>query len=128
MSNLSKPFFWTMSLVLGGLFFSAPCRAQMMDDSKPKATAQSVTGCLQKGDEAGGFTIAGDDGKVWELHGTKVKLAGHVGHTVTVTGSGAKESKATEDKKEASEKKEASGKEYGDLKVQSLKMVSETCK
>jgi hypothetical protein len=99
-----------------------------MDDNKAKASAQSITGCLQKGDEAGGFTIAGDDGKVWELHSKKVKLSDHVGHTVTVTGSAAKESKSTEEKMESSEKKEASGKEYSDLKVQSLKMVSESCK
>src|ERR1700682_1640729 len=96
MSNHSKVFLWVMSLVFGSLFYSVPCRAQM-DDNKAKASPQSVTGCLQKGDEAGGFTIAGNDGKVWELHGTKVKLSDHVGHTVTVTGSHAKESKETED-------------------------------
>ena len=126
MNNGRKFIVWALSLVFGGLFFSITCSAQMSGNAAP-ASAQSVTGCLQKGDEAGGFTIAGDDGKVWELHSKKVKLSEHVGHKVTVTGTVAKESKATEDKMEANEKKEASGTEYGDLKVQSMKMVSETC-
>jgi preprotein translocase subunit YajC len=118
---------WAVGLVFAGLFFSATCSAQM-DDSKAKASSQSVTGCLQKGDEAGGVTITGADGKVWELHSKKVKLSEHVGHTVTVTGAAVKQSKATEEKMEPSEKKEASGKEYGDLRVDSLKMVSDSCK
>lgn len=126
MTDSRKLMVWALSLVFGGLFFSIPCSAQMGGSAAPAST-QSVTGCLKKGDEAGGFTIAGDDGKVWELHSKKVKLSEHVGHKVTVTGMVAKESKATEDKMEANEKKEASGKEYGDLKVESLKMVSESC-
>ena len=92
-----------------------------------KSKPQSVTGCLQKGDEAGGFSITGDDGKMWELSGRKVKLADHVGHKVTVTGSPAKHTKAHEEKMETAEKKEAAGKEYGDLRVSSLKMVSDSC-
>jgi hypothetical protein len=127
MHDHAKFFFGVMSLVLGGLFFAATCSAQM-DSNKDKASTQSVTGCLKSGDEAGGFTIAGDEGKVWELHSKAVKLSDHVGHTVTVTGSATKESKSTEDKMEASEKKEASGKEYGDMKVSNLKMVSDSCK
>jgi len=126
MNDSRKFIVWALSLVFGGLFFSITCSAQMSGSTAPAST-QSVTGCLQKGAEAGGFTIAGDDGKVWELHSKKVKLSEHLGHKVTVTGTAAKESKATEDKMEASEKKEASGKEYGDLRVQSMKMVSEKC-
>jgi len=127
MHNHKKLFLMILSLVFGGLVFSATCSAQM-NDSKDKASMQSVTGCLQKGDEAGGVTITGTDGKVWELHSKKVDLTEHVGHTVTVTGSITKESKETEDKMESSEKKESSGKQYGDLKVHSLKMVSDSCK
>jgi len=98
---------------------------QMGDE---KAAKQSVTGCLAKGDESGGFTITDKDGKVWELHSKTVKLGGHVGHTVTVTGSATARSKAEEAKIEANEKKEAGGKEHSDLQVSSLKMVSESCK
>lgn len=92
------------------------------------SAATSVTGCLQKGDEAGGVTITDQDGKVWELHSKSVKLAAHVGHTVTVSGSASSPSKAEEAKIEANEKKEAGGKEHADLQVASLKMVSESCK
>src|SRR5882762_8367675 len=79
---------------------------------KAPAAKHSVTGCLQKGDEMGGFTITGKDGKVWELHGKKVDLSGHVGHTVTVTGSAANRSKAEEEKVEANEKKEEIGRAH----------------
>jgi hypothetical protein len=91
-------------------------------------TDQSVTGCLQKGDEAGGFVLAGDDGKTWELSSKTVKLAEHVGHKVKVTGSSVQESKAQAEMKEKNEKKEAAGKEYADLKVTSVEMVSDSCK
>jgi preprotein translocase subunit YajC len=126
MHNHRKLFLWVMSLVFGAFCFSTS--SAQTDENKEKASMQSVTGCLQKGDEPGGFTIAGDDGKVWELQSKKVKLSDHVGHTVTVTGSVAKGSQSTEDKMESSEKKEAAGKEYSDLKVYSLKMVSDSCK
>jgi hypothetical protein len=127
MHSYKRLCLWAAGIVFGILFFSAIGSAQM-DESKPKAAPQSITGCLQKGDEAGGVTLTGADGKVWELHSKKVKLSEHVGHTVTVTGAVVKQSKATEEKIEASEKKEASGKEYSDLRVDSLKMVSDSCK
>ena len=89
-----------------------------------------VTGCLQKGDEPGEFSITGKDGRTWGLRSNSVKLEQHVGHQVTVTGSAHRESKAQE---KAEEKKEgqmenAAGKEkYGHLRITSLKMISETC-
>jgi hypothetical protein len=54
---------------------------------------------VQKGDEAGEFSIAGEDGKLWGLRSTTVKLEDHVGHKVTVAGTASGESK-TEAKKE----------------------------
>src|ERR1700721_2507192 len=116
MHDHAKFVFRVMSLVLGGLFFAATCSAQM-DSNKDKASTQSVTGCLKSGDEAGGFTIAGDDGKVWELHSKTVKLSDHVGHTITVTGSATKESKSTEEKMGAREKKKAWGRGQGHGKL-----------
>lgn len=124
LSKVVRSSVWLSSFVFAGLCLSTFSSAQQMGDAK----AQSVTGCLQKGDEAGGFVLAGEDGKVWELHGKKVPLANHVGHTVTVTGSPASRSKAEEEKIEADEKKEAAGKEHGDLRVETLKMVSDSCK
>ena len=53
----------------------------------PKASAQekaggktTVTGCLQKGDEAGEYSITVEDGKMYGLRSQTVKLSQHVGH------------------------------------------------
>lgn len=91
---------------------------------------KTVTGCLQKGDEPSEFSIRGEDGKVWGLKSTSVKLEEHLGHTVTVTGSASKESRAEErkEKKEGEVEKAANKEEYGDIRVASLKMVSDSCK
>ena len=91
-----------------------------------KKSAQTVTGCLQKGDEAGEFSIKGEDGKTWGLRSTSVKLDQHLGHKVTVTGSTTHETKA-EEKKEGQVENAASKAEYADLTVTSLKMVSDSC-
>lgn len=126
---------WLVAILLAGLLplsLSAQYGDTQASPAKPAHTAaiapQSATGCLQKGDEPGGFSLTGEDGKVWELSSAKVDLSPHVGHTVTVTGSVAHKTKAQEVKLEKHEKKEVGDKEYGDLKVASLKMVSETCK
>ena len=95
-------------------------------EKKAANHTRTVTGCLQKGDEPDEFSIVGEDGKSWDLRSSAVKLDQHVGHKVTVTGPITRESKA-EEKKEG-EVEKASGKaEYGELRVTSLKMVSETC-
>ena len=102
----------------------------MPQDHKPKNSTKTVTGCLQKGHEAGEFSITGEDGKTWELSSKSVKLDEHVGHQVTVTGSAHRESKSeekAEEKKEGQMEKAAGKEEYGDLRVTDLKMVSETC-
>ena len=85
-----------------------------------------MTGCLQKGDEPGEFSITGEDGKTWGLRSTSVKLDEHLGHKVNVTGTTTHETKA-EEKKEGQVENAASKAEYADLTVTSLKMVSETC-
>jgi hypothetical protein len=92
------------------------------DQSKTKA----VTGCLQKGDQADLFSITGEDGKSWDLRSSTVKLADHVGHQVTVTGSPTREAKAEE--KKAGQVENAARKEgLGELRVTDLKMVSPGC-
>ena len=97
--------------------------------AKPAKGTTTVTGCLQKGDEAGEFSIAGEDGKSWGLRSSTVKLADHVGHKVTVAGTAGAESKAEAEKEKKEGKVENAGQkvEYGDLRVTSLKMVSDTC-
>ncbi|MGB9235617.1 MAG: hypothetical protein WCC04_14500 [Terriglobales bacterium] len=100
----------------------SPLALQAQEDlSKP----HSVTGCLQKGAEPGGFFIVGDGGKMWELSG-KIDAA-HVGHKVTVSGHILHRTAAEEAKFTDSEKQESAGKPYADFQVTSLKMVSETC-
>lgn len=96
-------------------------------ENKPARHMVSVTGCLQQGVEQGGLFITGEDGKVWELHSHTVKLADHLGHKVTVSGSRTREAKAKEEEMGKSEKKEAGDKEYGDLRVTKLKMISASC-
>jgi SH3 domain-containing YSC84-like protein 1 len=98
-------------------------------EQKPMGHAKTVTGCLQKGNEPGEFSITGEDGKSWDLRSSSVKLDQHVGHQVTVTGSPARETRAEQnkEKKEGQVEKASSKEEYGDLRVTSLKMVRDTC-
>lgn len=78
----------------------------------------TVTGCLQKGDEAGEFSITGEDGRTYGLKSTSVNLSQHLGHKVTVTGRA---------KPEEREEQEKGSKEVADLTVTNLKMVSTSC-
>jgi SH3 domain-containing YSC84-like protein 1 len=101
-------------------------KSEVKSEAKENLT---VTGCLQRGDDAGEFSIIARDGKTWELHSTSIKLDNHLGHTVTVTGPRTHESKAQEQAEEKREGvvKASSKEEYANLAVTSLKMVSETC-
>ena len=105
-------------------------KATATQEKQDKKPTKTVTGCLQKGDEPGEFSIRGEDGKIWGLRSRNVKLEQHVGHQVTVTGSAHRESKAhekAEEKKEGQVENAAGKEDYGDLQVTNLKMVSETC-
>jgi hypothetical protein len=108
---------------------TAKTNAQDKQAEKPAKGTMTVTGCLQKGDEAGEFSIAGEDGKLWGLHSSKVQLEDHVGHKVTVAGTASRESKAEakKEKKEGEVENAAQKEEYRDLRVTSLKMISDTC-
>jgi hypothetical protein len=102
--------------------------APSMDQSgMSNGNSQSVTatGCLQKGSEAGGYYLTGDDGKTWELTGKG--LSANVGHKITVTGQEMQGSKAQEAKVESSEKTEAGTNQHGDLRVSNVQMVSASC-
>jgi len=98
----------------------------------PTASAQekstsgktTVTGCLQKGDEAGEYSITGEDGKMYGLRSKTVNLSEHVGHKVTVTGTLRAESA---EKSEAEEHEKKGAVEAGDIRVTDLKMVSDKC-
>jgi hypothetical protein len=108
---------------------TAKTNAQEKQAEKLAKGTKTVTGCLQKGDEAGEFSIAGEDGKVWGLRSSTVKLEDHVGHKVTVAGTARGESKAEakKEKKEGAVENASQKEEYRDLHVTSLKMISDTC-
>ena len=112
------------SLWLIPLLFLIP-RPPAVQTQHSAGKTDSVTGCLQKGTEPGGFFIVGEDGTMWELSG-KIDAA-HVGHKVTVKGHVLHRSEAEEAKFSDYEKQEAQGKPYADFQVTSLKMVSDSC-
>jgi Protein of unknown function (DUF5818) len=94
--------------------------------------ARTLTGCLQKGDDANEYQLTTAKGGTWEIKSDSLKLGDHVGHTVTITGvvSNAKMHGMKEDVK-AEAKEHGMGKnstEHGHLTATNLTMVSETCK
>jgi len=112
----------SLSLILGSVLpvrvFTFVASAQKNDE---EAASTTLTGCLQKGDEADVFAITGENGKNYELVSRNVKLSAHVGHKVRVSGT-LMEEESEEQEGEAGER--WAGKMY----VRSLKMVSESCK
>lgn len=123
MSQLKKLSLYLAPVVLFGLF---PILAAAQDNmGMSNNQTMSVTGCLKQGSDTGGYYIMGDDGKMYELMGKG--LSAHVNHKVTVTGMPTTMSQAQEQKREATEKSEAGGATVVDMKVSSLKMVSESC-
>lgn len=105
-----------------------------------ETAADSVTGCLQKGDKPDTFKLVGKDGKTWDVWSKKVSLAGHVGHTVTLTGdvkksdmSGMKDtsmskmSDSSMSKMGDSSKMPGMSSSSGGMDVTSLTMVSASC-
>lgn len=119
MCNISKTFLNAVAgvMIFGICSFYAQAQNPPSKHEKTHGTV-TVTGCLQKGDEAGEFSITGEDGKMYGLRSTSVKLEDHLGHKVTVTGHAKAESKA---------EKEKGSKEAADLTVTDLKMISTTC-
>ena len=125
----------TSSILLGFalLLISGISLAQDTTSSgKSKSEVRTITGCLSKGDSADKFVLNGNDGSAWEVKSDKVTLADHVGHTVTAKGtvSNITWHNMKEEAKDAAWstgiKKDNS--EHGDLEIESLKMVSKSCK
>jgi hypothetical protein len=104
--------------------------AQQTTKATHKKT-RTLTGCLQKGEDANEYNLATKGGGTWEVKSDSVKLDEHVGHTVTVTGVVAhrkahamKEDTKAEMKEHGMDK---DSKEHGHMTVTGLTMVSETC-
>jgi hypothetical protein len=92
---------------------------------------RTVTGCLQKGDDANEYNLTTKGGATWEVKSDSVKLDEHVGHTVKVTGvvshrkaHAMKEDTKAEMKEHGMDK---DAKEHGHLTVTALDMVSGSC-
>jgi len=103
------------------------CTPSGFAQEKSASGKKTVTGCLQKGDEADEFSLTGEDGKTYGLRSSAVDLSKHLGHKVTVTGMLKAESYEKEKgETEENEKKEAV--EAGNIRVTNLKMVSDACK
>jgi hypothetical protein len=113
----------TFALALG--IYAAPIGQQQ----QAAAGKTTVTGCLQKGDEAGEYSITGQDGKTYGLRSKSVNLSKHLGHKVTVMGTLKPESEENEkaEAKEHANKEKKEAAEAGDISVTSLKMISESC-
>jgi hypothetical protein len=114
------------------MFADAARLATAQDTTKTThKKTRTLTGCLQKGDDANEYNLTTKKGSTWEIKSDSVKLGEHVGHTVTITGvvSHHKEHAMKEDTK--AEMKEhgmdKDAKEHGHLTVTDLSMVSDTC-
>jgi hypothetical protein len=105
-------------------------KAQDTTKATDKKT-RTLTGCLQKGEDANEYNLTAKGGATWEIKSDSVKLDEHVGHTVKVTGvvSHYKEHAMKEDAK--AEMKEhgmnKGAKEHGHMTVTDLTMVSDSC-
>jgi hypothetical protein len=98
------------------------------DKEKPaEAKAHTMTGCLEKGANPTTFMLTNVEGtgpKTVELHAdASKKLSAHVGHKIAITGPDIGPSASAKGKGEA---KSASAEHV--MRVNSVKMVSETCK
>lgn len=82
----------------------------------------TITGCLQKGDEANTFALRGQDQENCELVSKTVALKDHVGQRVTVTG------RLRGDRRDVDEEPKDAG-EGGPSRVQvtRLRMLSTNC-
>ena len=113
------------SLAIAPMYsFSQDTAASSQDKS---AEVRTITGCLSAGEKAGEYNLLANDGSTWEIRSKTVKLAPHVGHTVTVTGKvwhpdmhGAKE--------KTKDAVDPNAKELGHLGATDVSMVSDSCK
>src|SRR5713101_3100711 len=123
-----------VAMALLALLLFAGTAGRAMAQDTPSTThnkTRTLTGCLQKGDDANEYKLTTAKGSTWELKSDTVKLGDHVAHTVTITGvvsnatlHGAKEDAKAEAKEHGMDK---SSTEHGHMTVTHLKMVSDSC-
>jgi hypothetical protein len=121
-----------MAVVALFVFTSTAGLATAQDTTKTThKKTRTLTGCLQKGDDANEYKLTTTKGATWEIKSDTVKLEDHVAHTVTITGvvsnatlHGAKEDAKAEAKEHGIDKDST---EHGHMTVTDLKMVSDSC-
>jgi hypothetical protein len=121
-----------MTVVALVVFTSTAGLAAAQDTTKTThKKTRTLTGCLQKGDDANEYKLTTAKGATWEIKSDTVKLGDHVAHTITITGvvsnatlHGAKEDAKAEAKEHGMDKDST---EHGHMTVTSLKMVSDSC-
>jgi hypothetical protein len=86
--------------------------------------ADSVTGCLKKGDKKDVYSVTDASGTKHWVTSAAVPLANHVGHTVTLVGDAPADNKMGND----TSMKKSGGMNMGPMNVTSLSMVSASCK
>ncbi|HEY6765939.1 MAG TPA: hypothetical protein VI386_14335 [Candidatus Sulfotelmatobacter sp.] len=114
------------------MFVGAAVQATAQDTTKTThKKTRTLTGCLQKGEDANEYNFAAKGGGTWEIKSDSVNLGDHVGHTVTITGvvSNAKEHGMKEDTKDEMKEHgmDKNATEHGHMTVTDLTMVSDTC-
>ena len=114
------------------MFVGAVGLATAQDTTKTThKKTRTLTGCLQKGEDANEYNLIAKGGGTWEIKSDSVKLDEHVGHTVKVVGvvsnataHGMKEDTKAEMKEHGMDK---DAKEHGHMTITELTMVSDTC-
>lgn len=114
------------------LFAGAVGLATAQDTTKTThQKTRTLTGCLQKGEDANEYNLTAKNGDTWEIKSDSVKLDEHVGHTVKIVGvvsnataHGMKEDTKEEMKEHGLDKNST---EHGHMTVTDLTMVSGTC-
>jgi len=81
-------------MLAGGLVVAIASAASASVSHRVSLTVSddTLTGCLQKGDQSGTFKLAAKDGKTYTVMGQQSALSPHVGHTVKLTGNQASSS------------------------------------
>ena len=120
--------------VIIALFLFAGAAGLAVGQDTTKTThkkTRTLTGCLQKGEDANEYNFTAKNGGTWEIKSDSVKLDKHVGHLIRITGvvSNAKMHGMKEDAKEEMKEHgmDKHSTEHGHMTVTHLTMVSDTC-
>ena len=75
-----------LAIALLALTIFANTNIARAQDPNSDNSTHRVTGCLQKGETAGGYMLSDESGQFWEVYSVTVHLGRHVGRTVRLTG------------------------------------------